>query len=48
VYAALTYFYDRYEDLVQRLKASAAAAEAGRPPQAVSRLELLRRKARQN
>jgi hypothetical protein len=45
VYAALTYFYDHYEHLVQRLKTSAEAAELNRPPQAVSREELLRRMA---
>lgn len=47
VYAALTYFYDHYEDLVQRLKASAEAAEAQRQPPPVSREELQRRIATQ-
>lgn len=47
VYSALTYFYDHYEEFVQRLKASAEAAELNGPPQAVSREELVQRMAAQ-
>lgn len=43
VYAAMTYIYDHYDELVQGLMASATAADLHRPPQAVSRDELLRR-----
>lgn len=45
VYAALTFFYDHFDQIVQELKTSAAAIESARPPQAVSREELLRRRA---
>lgn len=44
VYAALTYFYDHYDALVQELRSSAAEADSIRPPQPVSREELLRRR----
>ena len=45
VYAALTYFYDHYEALVRQLSASANSVEAATAQQAVSREELLRRRA---
>jgi uncharacterized protein (DUF433 family) len=45
VYAALTYFYDHRDRLVEELKESATAVEAARPTAAVSRDELLRRRA---
>lgn len=44
VYAALTYFYDHYDELVGQMERSAAAADAQRPPQPFSRDELLQRK----
>ena len=44
VYAALTYFYDHYEQLVSQMKASLEPTE-GEPGQtAISRAELLQRK----
>jgi len=43
VYAALAYFYDHYDAIVQSLEASASAAEANRQAQSLSRSELLRR-----
>ncbi len=45
VYSALTYFYDHRDAMVAEMKESLAAIEANRPAQAVSRDELLRRKA---
>ena len=42
VYAALTYFYDHFEDLVAEFKASAAVPEVDIPIQPISRDELLR------
>jgi uncharacterized protein (DUF433 family) len=45
VYAALTYFYDHHDRLVQELKGSADAVAAARPAPAVSRDELLHRRA---
>lgn len=45
VYAALTYFYDHFEECVEQMESSSAAAEAQRPSQPFSRDELLRRKA---
>jgi uncharacterized protein (DUF433 family) len=45
VYSALAYFYDHHASLVSELKTSFRAAESTRSPQAVSRDELLRRKA---
>jgi uncharacterized protein (DUF433 family) len=44
VYAALVYFYDHYEPLVQQIQASAEQAEVRRRAQALSRDELLKRK----
>lgn len=44
VYAALTYIYDHYEQLVAELNQSFQAAEQMRPPQPVSREKLLRRR----
>jgi len=45
VYAALTYFYDHHARLVREMKDSASAAESNRPAPAVSREELLGRRA---
>src|SRR3990167_9368042 len=45
VYAALTYFYDHFDELVAQMESSAATVERQRPPQPVSRDELLKRKA---
>lgn len=47
VYAALTYFYDDHDAMVAEMKASLAAAQASRPPQAFSREELLQRRTSQ-
>jgi len=44
VYAALTYFYDHYEEMVQRLNENAEFAAAMRGSQTLSREELLKRK----
>lgn len=43
VYAALTYFYDHYDELVGRMETGAAAAESVRQKHALSRDELLKR-----
>ena len=43
VYSALAYFYDHYDTVVAELKADALAADAKRPPQGLSRQELLKR-----
>lgn len=45
VYAALTYFYDHYEEIVEAIRKSGQLAEDNRPPQKVSRSELLQRRA---
>jgi uncharacterized protein (DUF433 family) len=45
VYAALTYFYDHRDAMIGEMKASFHAQEARRPPQPLSREELLRRSA---
>ncbi len=45
VYNALAYFYDHYQEMVDEMKASLAAAQAARPAAPFSREELLRRKA---
>jgi len=45
VYAALTYFYDHYEEIVEEIHKSAQQAEKSRSPQRVSRSELLQRRA---
>jgi uncharacterized protein (DUF433 family) len=44
VYAALTYFYDHYDRLVEEMQASAMTAEAERLKQPMSRAELLNRR----
>jgi len=44
VYAALTYFYDHYDRLVEEMHASAEAADAERIKQPLSRAELLNRR----
>lgn len=44
VYAALTYFYDHYDELVEKMKASADAADAQWKGHTLSRVELLQRK----
>jgi uncharacterized protein (DUF433 family) len=44
VYAALTYFYDHYNEIVAQLDAAAEAGEQLRAPSNLSRAELLRRK----
>lgn len=47
VYAALTYFYDHHDLIVQELAATAAAAEQQRLKQPITRAELLNRRADQ-
>jgi uncharacterized protein (DUF433 family) len=44
VYAALTYFYDHYDEIVEAMHASAEFAEAQRLKQPLSRAELLKRR----
>ena len=44
VYAALTYFYDHYDELVATMQASAEIAEAERLKQPLSRDDLLKRR----
>lgn len=44
VYAALTYFYDHFDDMLGQLQANAEAADALRGAQALTRAELLARK----
>src|SRR5438132_7245233 len=44
VYAALTYFYDHREDMVQQMQRQADEVEAFRAEQTLSRDELLARK----
>lgn len=46
VYAALTYFYDHYDDLVQLMASQAAQADDLRKHQTLSRAELLARQQR--
>ncbi len=48
VHAALTYFYDHYDPLVEAMRASAEAAEAERRKQPLSRAELLKRRSARN
>ncbi len=43
VYAALAYFYDHYEDLIDQMGSSAAAAAVARQSLGLSRDELLKR-----
>lgn len=45
VYAAMTYFYDHYADLVAEMQKTAEFVESVRTPAPVSRAELLQRKA---
>jgi uncharacterized protein (DUF433 family) len=47
VHAALTYFYDHQDQLVEAMRASAEAAEAGRLEQPLSRALLLGRRSRE-
>jgi uncharacterized protein (DUF433 family) len=44
VYAALTYFYDHFDELVRQLNASAQRAEMLKSAAGLSREELLRRR----
>jgi hypothetical protein len=44
VYAALTYFYDHYVEIVAAMQASAEFAESERLKQSLSRAELLKRR----
>jgi uncharacterized protein (DUF433 family) len=44
VHAALTYFYDHYDQLVEEMRASAEAADVERDRQPLSRDELLKRR----
>lgn len=44
VYAALTYFYDHYEAMVDQLRRESRDADAHRAAQKLSRAELLARK----
>ena len=48
VHAALTYFYDHRDRLVEEMRASAEVAEAGRDDQQVTRAQLLARRAGRN
>lgn len=43
-YAALTYFYDHFDEMLAQMKETAKTVELQRPPQPVSRDELLKRK----
>jgi uncharacterized protein (DUF433 family) len=43
VYAALTFFYDHFDEMVGEMKATAAAVEEQRASQTLSRAELLKR-----
>lgn len=45
VYAALTYFYDHHESMVQAMRDSAAVAERESARQPITRADLLRRRA---
>lgn len=47
VYAALTYFYDHFDEVVASLQATADEADRRRGSESLSRSELLRRKASQ-
>jgi uncharacterized protein (DUF433 family) len=44
VYAALTFFYDHYEEIVRQIESSAATAEQLRQANGLSRDELLKRR----
>jgi uncharacterized protein (DUF433 family) len=44
VHAALTYFYDHFDRLVEEMRTSAEAAEAARVKQPISRAEFLKRR----
>jgi uncharacterized protein (DUF433 family) len=43
-YAALTYFYDHYDELVSQMEASVPAVESARQAQGLSRDELMKRR----
>ncbi|MFL5329301.1 MAG: DUF433 domain-containing protein [Gemmataceae bacterium] len=43
VYAALAYFYDHYDEMIQQLQLSASAAEQARVQHTLSRDDLLKR-----
>src|SRR5262245_38793169 len=43
VYAALTYFYDHFDELLAKIKAAAATIDERRTSQPLSRAELLKR-----
>lgn len=45
VYAALTYFYDRIDEILAEIQNAASAAEQGRQSQRLTREELLKRRA---
>jgi uncharacterized protein (DUF433 family) len=45
VYAALTYFYDHHDAMVEEMRASVAEVESARLKQPLSRAELLKRRA---
>jgi uncharacterized protein (DUF433 family) len=45
VYAALTYFHDHYEPLIEEMRDTAIAAEREASKQTISRAELLRHRA---
>lgn len=44
VYAALTYFYDHYDDLIRLMRSQGSEIEAQRARQTLSRTELLARR----
>ena len=44
VYAALTYFYDHFDEMVREMKAAAATIDEQGANQALSRAELLKRR----
>jgi uncharacterized protein (DUF433 family) len=48
VHAALTYFYDHFDRLVEEMRTSAEVAEAERLKQPISRAELLKRRSTGN
>jgi uncharacterized protein (DUF433 family) len=48
VYAALTYFYDHHDHLVEEMRSSAEIVETERPNQQPTRAQLLARRARRD
>jgi uncharacterized protein (DUF433 family) len=48
VHAALTYFYDHFDQFVEEMRASAEIAEVERARQPISRAELLKRRSESN